>query len=142
MPEILIKGVTHTIHERPFMAGASESLKLSLGNKRMFINFHAADYATTFIKGTRGSRIPGATTALYTRVRDILQERAISTQTEIDYLFETVNSNMREWAMHQEGGTKVFGWHIPENRRGWAISQYVTFYPDGRIEAVDDKKHL
>jgi hypothetical protein len=55
-------------------------------------------------------RIPGATTAIYIRVREIMQELATTYQQPIDYTFHTRSENMAAWALDDTKGRAIFDW--------------------------------
>jgi hypothetical protein len=76
----------------------------------------------------RGTNSPGETTAVYTRLKEILQERADKDGLPFTYQFSTDNPRMMAWA--QNAGVEVFGWRPFPFQEG--IAAEVEIYPSNQ----------
>jgi hypothetical protein len=66
--------------------------------------------AATYISSNNGNQVPGATTALYNKAREILERYATETRRPVLYGFSTKNPEMRAWAI--ANGPTIFDWTV------------------------------
>ncbi len=57
-----------------------------------------------------GVPIPGTTTAIYTRVRAVLEDIATILNNPLLYSFRSWNKTMQQWALQDEKGKGVWNW--------------------------------
>ncbi len=116
-------------------------VSLRAGNKILHLDICKPDttqdramYAGTNISNLPNEApLPGATTALYGRVKEILQGLADESQQHVRYKLVTSNPNMLAWAMDPEKGVTIFDW---ENV-ALSGSGKVTFTKDIKPNSVD-----
>jgi hypothetical protein len=80
--------------------------------------FGAAAVSTAISNETEKTRIPGTTTLLYEKAREIMQSEADETGETWGYFFRTSDSSMAEWALDPEKGRGIFDWEdYTDNRK-------------------------
>lgn len=88
----------------------SVDYQLREGNKLLTLRLNfRAHVASSKIENVEGEREKGATTALYRKALEIMQEEADG-RGVLKYTFGTNNPLMRAWALAPQKGAGVFHW--------------------------------
>ena len=106
--------------------GLSRKFVLEEGNKLLkltiypAVNGSTATSASDLINNVEGRRREdGATTALYMRAREIIQDVVDRTGIAVNYVTSTEAPTMQDWIESPEKGRRVFRWDQIEREDGW-----------------------
>jgi hypothetical protein len=92
---------------RPEVLGVVD-YNLKKGNKHVLLSVNRASaFAESFIENTRDAKIEGATTAIYKKVRKVLEQEAKNCGP-ITYQISTGFESMKAWVQNQ--GNDIFHW--------------------------------
>lgn len=106
---------------------------LELNNKfmRIDIYFYPDDFeqvVNTNIWNIAGEKIPGTTTVLYQKAKEIMQQLATESGRAVRYVFATDNPSMVAWGLSK--GKEIFSWD-DEKRNGNKLHAEKIFSPQG-----------
>ncbi len=105
--------------------------ELVCGDKMLEVMIAEDNIAGTLVNTLEGrTKVDGATTALYVRTGQILQETADRIGKPLTYYFATANPSMRRWA--KASGEDLFKWSVLEDSEEEFIAQAI-FSPSSSL---------
>jgi hypothetical protein len=124
--EILIKQTPENF-EAAYVDGDLYHFELLSRDKVLDLYVLASDQAFAWTSiNKRSLRIPGSTTALYEKAKNLIQEASNILQREINYTLRTQNGKMEAWA--QGNGNEVFSWDTIKKESKTLFAEK-TFHP-------------
>lgn len=121
-PEVIV-----TEEPRKFDPPSTRRFILKSGNKRLALSVRLDGIrsSTVISNDENAIKIPGATSAVYRRAADILEETIQQHRKPIRYALSTYNNVMKLWARDQvRGGAAIFDWDsIREDGTGLLVAK-------------------
>lgn len=109
-----------------------DSYTLKSGDKDLVVRFTPEDEIQVAIISrsvlSNDPRVPGSTTAVFSRARDLMQERANRLNKPLTYIFSTGNPNMVNWA--KTSGQELFGWENTDALQASSFEGRRVFKPE------------
>ncbi len=104
---------------REYYNSEADCYTVMAGNKILRVHFGESEIST-LVLNTGNTAMPGETTAVYLRAKELMQKRANEQGRPLTYTFTTIVPTMMEWAKTK--GQQVFGWEQQNVNAGYKAS--------------------